>query len=323
MQTFQEQGVRGRETRAQQTTRAQLARCSRLRPVRAFTLVELLVVIAIIGVLVALLLPAVQHAREAARRSSCANNMKQIGLAIAQYQLSKTAYPASNTNDVFNWDDGRHELNHSWASLIMPHVEESALKDKINFKISSMDAANQPSAGTIVPIYRCPSYIGPALTEDFHYPPGKYAIGNYVSLGASTVGNIWGVELDPDGAIIPGGKVAPKDITDGLSHTVFIVESREEVLAAWADGLTAAVAALAFAPYNSPRLASSQPTLNYAPYYDYENIVCKYGPSSMHTGGAFHLLGDGSVRFIRDNIDAANYTALATRAGEEVVHDAD
>src|SRR4051794_10949751 len=84
-------------------------------PRRGFTLVELLVVIAIIGVLVALLLPAIQHAREAARRSSCLNNMKQIGLSIAQFQLSKGVYPASNTDDVWDWIDEPTEPNHSWA----------------------------------------------------------------------------------------------------------------------------------------------------------------------------------------------------------------
>src|SRR3954466_11851162 len=117
---------------------------------RAFTLVELLVVIAIIGMLVALLLPAVQHAREAARRSSCLNNMKQIGLAIAQFELSKSVYPASNTDEIFVWDDGTNELNHSWASVIMPFIEESSLKDKINFTISAMATANQPAASAVV-----------------------------------------------------------------------------------------------------------------------------------------------------------------------------
>ena len=87
--------------------------------------------------------------------------MKQIGLAIAGYQLSKTVFPPSNTDELFIWDDFSRERNHSWASLIMPYVEETALRDRINFKISSMNAANQPAAGTMVSIYRCPSYIGP------------------------------------------------------------------------------------------------------------------------------------------------------------------
>src|SRR5438128_474927 len=171
----------------------------RIRRDLGFTLVELLVVIAIIGVLVALLLPAVQCAREASRRNSCTNNMKQIGLAIAQYQLVKTVYPASNTNEIWAWDDGRSELNHSWASLIMPYVEESALKDKINFSISALETVNQPAAGTIVAIYRCLSFTGPSFTEDPHYPPGKYAIGNYLSIGASDVDHIYAVSLKPEG----------------------------------------------------------------------------------------------------------------------------
>jgi prepilin-type N-terminal cleavage/methylation domain-containing protein len=287
-----------------------------------FTLVELLVVIAIIGLLVSLLLPAVQQAREASRRSACMNNMKQIGLAIAQYQLSKTVYPASNTNEVWVWDDGRSELNHSWASLIMPYLEESALNDKINFSISALETVNQPAAGTIVPIYRCPSYIGPSITEDAHYPARKYAIGNYVSIGASDVDHVYAVSQKPEGVIFPVSKIKPREVTDGLSKTMIIAESREERMRVWIDGRTGAYTALP-ETNGGPFLPTTPIALNYTPYYNDGLVKCLYGPSSMHPGGAYHLFGDGSVHFLLNTISKATYVGLCTRAGKEMLDNVD
>jgi len=289
---------------------------------RGFTLVELLVVIAIIGTLVALLLPAVQHAREAARRSSCANNTKQIGLAIAGFQLSKICYPPSNTDTLLVWDDGGVLRNQSWASVILPYFEEGGLADKVDFTISSMAAANQTAAGISLPAYRCPSYTGPALTVDSHYPPGKYAIGNYVSIGATDVDHLYSVGLKPEGVIYPVSKTRPVDVTDGLSKTMFIAESREERMRVWIDGRTAAYTAL---PYGngSPVFGTAVSALNYKPYYDDGDVDCEYGPSSAHYGGVHHLFGDGSVHFLADKISASVYVALCTRAGGEVIDDDD
>ena len=223
---------------------------------RGFTLVELLVVIAIIGVLVALLLPAVQAAREASRRTACSNNLKQIGLAIANYQLSNKLYPPSSSDSLknaldFSIDDVG-ERRHSWASYILPHLEQMPLADSINRSIHALTGQNEKVAATVVPMYRCPTYTGPDFSEADRYDllDKKSAIGNYLALGASTVGHLWGVELQPDGVIVPAGKVTPKDVTDGLSHTVFIAETREEMFAAWADGLTASTCALV---YNASR----------------------------------------------------------------------
>jgi prepilin-type N-terminal cleavage/methylation domain-containing protein len=285
---------------------------------RAFTLVELLVVIAIIGLLVALLLPAIQASRESARRTTCSSSLRQIGLAIANYQSALGVDPASNTDQLNNWDTVGDIPNHSWGSVILPYAEQRNLEALIDYKLSAMHPDNLQAAGTIVPIYRCPSYTGLEFTDDPHYPDGKYAIGNYVSLGASDVDHIWGTG-EPDGVIIPQGKIRPHDVTDGLTNTLFIAESREEHMRVWIDGRTAANTALEYLP---DPFAARGVSLNATPYYDDGDIVCQYGPSSMHPGGAYHMLGDGSIHFYRNDIAPAVYVALTTRAGDEVAtHD--
>jgi prepilin-type N-terminal cleavage/methylation domain-containing protein len=300
--------------RASLITRGTAAAVHRIRTPLAFTLVELLVVIAIIGLLVGLLLPAIQSSRESSRRSSCTNNLKQIGLAIAGYQAARTVYPASNTNELNNWDVVGNVPNHSWASVILPYAEQRNLDARIDYTLSAMHPKNQLAALQIVPIYRCPTYTGPDFTDDTHYPEGKYAIGNYVALGASDVDHIWGPGVEPDGVIFPQGKVTPAEVTDGLTSTVFIAESREERLRVWIDGRTAANTAL---QYDVDGAAGPHASLNATPYYDDGDIVCAFGPSSQHPGGANHVLGDGSVHFYRDDIEPKVYVALCTRAGDD------
>jgi Protein of unknown function (DUF1559) len=273
-------------------------------------------------------MPAVQASRAAARKTSCTSNLKQIGLAIANYQLVEKFYPPSSTDSLANSlsldIDADHETRHSWSSCILPYLESRSLADRINRKQHALVGSNLEIASTIVPDFRCPDYTGPEFSKALRYNglTRECAIGNYAALGGSTVGHLWGVDLEPDGVLVPGGEIPPAEITDGLSHTVFVVESREEVLAAWADGLTAAVSALVYDDANHPTYAREEGSLNFTPYFDYFTDSALYGPSSMHPGGAFHLFGDGSVRFVEDDVDVDTYVALATRAGEEAArHD--
>lgn len=291
-----------------------------------FTLVELLVVIAVIGVLLSLLLPAVQSAREAGRRISCANNMKQIGLALHSHVDAVRVFPPSSTSDVEQggWISNPQSQNiHSWRSLILPYLEQAGLARSIDFTVSALDPKNLVAAGEIVATYQCPSYVGPAFSTQPAYVriSGRLAVANYVAMGASDVGHLYGaVEgLKPDGIIYPQSKTRPADISDGLSHTVIVAETREEQMMVWIDGGTSAIVAVPYDSTNAPTYAGSDAPLNFRPYFDYPDPRLEWGPSSWHPRGAMHLLADGSAQYIGNDVSVSLYQALATRAGREPI----
>jgi hypothetical protein len=288
--------------------------------------VELLVVIAIIGILIALLLPAVQAAREAARRMSCSNNLKQIGVAFHNYLDTFRVFPPSDTSgfqsNEFTGDPLRRHL-HSWRSMILGFAEQETLYEAMDFHVSVFHANNLPAAAQMPSLYRCPSYTGPEHSQHADYT--RYSptctIANYAAMGASDVGHIWARASGyrPDGAVFPQSTIRPADVLDGLTQTMFVVETREEEHMVWTDGRTAAVVASPYDQTNPPSYSRPELGLNYTPFFDYRIPRVLWGPSSMHPGGALHMMGDGSVHFFSETMEAAVYVALSTRAGRETI----
>ena len=192
-----------------------------------FTLVELLVVIAIIGTLVGLLLPAVQSAREAARRMSCSNNMKQVGLAVSGYELARKSYPQGRNL--------REQFGVSWGFLVLPYVEQSQIFDAYDKTARADDDKNKVAMRTPVSNFFCPSRRSPAADRNFDNndaPPLKKAAaagGDYAANAGTYFNYHWesdAATFDPmqGGPMHTYSRVQSRQVTDGLSKTFAIGE---------------------------------------------------------------------------------------------------
>ncbi len=197
------------------------------RAIRGFTLIELLVVIAIIAVLIALLLPAVQAAREAARRSQCINNLKQIGLALANYEQAQKVLPPGY---ISNFDAQGNDTGPGWgwASMILPQFEQSPLFNSINFGQAIEVPSNLSARLTTINSFLCPSDPSPALFWAASRDLSTGAlIANICQLAPSDYVGVCGLsEPGPDceGIFFRDSLVALRDVTDGLSQTIFVGE---------------------------------------------------------------------------------------------------
>lgn len=296
-----------------------------MRTRSGFTLVELLVVMAVIAVLIALLLPAVQMVRESARQTQCRNNLKQFGLALHAYHDTHGLFPPSSTSDVEQGGWIGNPLSrhiHSWSNLILPQLELGGLYQQCDFNVSALHPNNHAVAAAQPAVFRCASYAGPKVSASANYTrfAADYAITNYVALGATTAGHLYGQNTGlfrPDGVMHPLASYNTEEVDDGLSNTLLLSETREEQSAVRVDGGMAAVTAMRYDEGNSPTYAGPQIALNYSPYFDYFNPRADWGPSSRHPGGAMHLVGDGGVRFLSQHIAGSVYRALVTRDGGE------
>ena len=290
---------------------------SRLR--YAFTLVELLVVIAIIGLLIALLLPAVQAARESARRASCLNNMKQIGLAMHNFHDTLNQLPAGweAYDPVTRVPNPEGEPGWGWAAKLQGQMEQTALSDLIRLSVAITDPVHVVARVTEVDSYRCPSDTArePIFildAEDGSGPLTTLAIANYVGVfGTMELEDCEGLgpgnQCASDGMLYHNSKTNFRDVLDGLSQTFMVGErSSRHDKSTWIGMVSGGEESMA----RIMGVGDHTPNHPTGHFDDFD---------SNHPGGCHFALGDGSVRFISENISERVYKALCTRAGKESV----
>ena len=281
-----------------------------------FTLVELLVVIAIIGLLVALLLPAVNAAREAARRMQCMNNLKQIGLAMHNYHDAKLTFPpgqlyAGPTGSIAG---AQRNPGWSWSAFILPQMEETALYNQFDFDLRLSVGINLQLVRAENPNFLCPTAIlpdngvieGPVGTTWAIRDPGM-APSNYVGNGGAFRESFRTYALPPEwvnGIFARDSANRMKDVTDGLSNT-FLVGETIHYMFLWDPNLygrTHAGYVGAHATLHCVRLGNRK--LN--PPLAASNVVRREAFASYHPGGANFARCDGSVAFVSDAIENLN-----------------
>lgn len=305
----------------------------------AFTLIELLVVIAIIGVLIGLLLPAVQKVREAAARASCQNNLKQIGLALQNYHGANNRFPPGYSASG-PYIDGSTDTSPgwSWATFILPYIEQDNLYRQLNL---TQSAQNSPAIQTMLSMFICPSDLAPQSA--FQVPDGfgnnvcSAAPTSYVACCGDDASDT--TALAGNGVFFRNSRTRIVDILDGTSRTILVGERAwAKANGAWAGAIPGGVLMRGqFNPcqpnvpgawYPSSTLAIAHAHLNNA-LKDPDGSAGMDDFSSMHAGGSFFIFADGSVHFVRsistDNpggsytADGSIFQALGTRAGGEMV----
>ena len=300
---------------------------------RGFTLIELLAVIAIIGVLIGLLLPAVQSAREAARRAQCLNNLKQVGLALQTYHSVMEVFPPGYVAaTVDNKPDGA-ELGPGWgwAAMMLPYMEQARIFDSINFSLLIRSPASVTARVVNISSLLCPSDSpsGPVTVAD---ASGKVLLTDLAPsqyVGTAGQFEVGDSPANNNGIFFRNSRVGMKDITDGASQTMMAGERTRRIAdATWTGVIPEATLCTKpdwyvneCDPPNALVLGHTGPTPGGDQWIDTPNNR-RSGPddySSRHPGGANFVFADGSVRFVRDSIDPRVFSALSTRSRGEVV----
>ena len=278
-----------------------------------FTLIELLVVIFIMAILIAILLPAVQQAREAARRGQCINNLAQIGLALHNYEMAHEVFPPGSINATGPIRFEPKGYHMSWIAQLLPYLDQQNLYSQIDFQVGAYDAKNKIPRRTQLPISICPSDF--RSSPGFAEAPGSSYAGCHNDVETA-------IDRGNNGMFVLNQAVRRVAVTDGLAFTFFAGEKmllNEEL--GWMSG-TRTTLRNAGTKLNAS-VSSTRVEFPRRPN-DYPAISLEYvgGFSSHHDGGANFAVGDGSVHFINQNLAQSVLQSLANRSDGEIVEDA-
>jgi type II secretory pathway pseudopilin PulG len=252
----------------------------------AFSVVELMVVVAVVGTLVSLTVPAISGSREAARRLGCANNLRQIGIALQAHHEQQQSFPMGGLEWRSGNDTKRRQL--AWSAFLLPYLEQQALHDSLDLKQAFDSPANASPARQVVEVYICPSSRrGATLVQ------GR---------GPCDYGGIHGERITspnrpPKGIMLYDRAVRAAEVRDGLSSTLIVGED-----SSWPDGQW----------INGRNVFDQAFAINAAPAF--ENDI-----RSEHPGGAQGVFADAAVRFLPASLDIRVLAGLCTRAGKEVI----
>ena len=323
--------------------------------IEGFTLVELLVVIAIIGILISMLLPAVQAVREAARRTACLNNMRQLGLSLHNYESAHRAFPPSRLEPdgqvIPPSQSGNSRAQtafQSWTTLLLPFIEQGNLASQFDYQAAWFDASSSENFNVIstnLAIYKCPSSPSVEGADAYHCvgaAAGDYGSINEVKRKVFT--DILGVDAPGVagriGLLAKFVKNRISAVSDGTSNTLYVAECAGQPEVYIASGR---MTMEDFGNYTDDKVVEFNGTLVPTDGTGWADPNCgfsingasndgleKSGPRminainvseaySFHEGGANFAMADGSTHFISDSISPKTFVALCTRAGGEVV----